>query len=128
MNRCVRILLETLAFAAVAVSVERFENDIRWFVLDWGRLAGCQYFQSGGIFVGADGPFMGGEHQAFFNFMWRNAPWLVTYLAGFTAAAAVHIATGRRAVPRDGFTHCGNCDHILRGLTEPRCPECGVRI
>jgi len=23
---------------------------------------------------------------------------------------------------------CRKCNHILRGLTEPRCPECGERI
>lgn len=25
-------------------------------------------------------------------------------------------------------TRCRHCDHILRGLTEPRCPECGEPI
>lgn len=25
-------------------------------------------------------------------------------------------------------TRCRKCAHILRGLTEPRCPECGERI
>src|SRR5689334_19802445 len=25
----------------------------------------------------------------------------------------------------DGETHCRKCDYILRGITEPRCPECG---
>lgn len=29
---------------------------------------------------------------------------------------------------RDRLTRCGACGHILRGLTEPRCPECGERI
>jgi hypothetical protein len=28
----------------------------------------------------------------------------------------------------DGYTRCGNCDHILKGLSEPRCPECGQKI
>jgi hypothetical protein len=28
----------------------------------------------------------------------------------------------------DGHTRCGNCGHILKGLTEPRCPECGQVI
>lgn len=28
----------------------------------------------------------------------------------------------------DGETHCRACNHILRGLSEPRCPECGERI
>lgn len=25
-------------------------------------------------------------------------------------------------------THCRHCDHILCGLSEPRCPECGNAI
>ena len=29
---------------------------------------------------------------------------------------------------QDGETHCRKCNYILRGLTEPRCPECGERI
>ncbi len=27
-----------------------------------------------------------------------------------------------------GHTRCGGCGHILRGLSEPRCPECGRRL
>ena len=128
LNRWAWMLLAALAFAVVAALVERWEYDIRSVILDWGKSAKCEYFQSGGILVGADGPFMGGPHQVFFNFLWRNAPWVVTYMAGFVAAAVVYIVSGRRASPRDGFTRCGVCGHILRGLTEPRCPECGVRI
>jgi hypothetical protein len=29
---------------------------------------------------------------------------------------------------KDIETRCRKCDYILRGLTEPRCPECGERI
>ena len=25
-------------------------------------------------------------------------------------------------------TYCRKCNYILRGITEPRCPECGERI
>jgi len=28
---------------------------------------------------------------------------------------------------RDGETRCRKCAHILKGSSEPRCPECGVR-
>jgi uncharacterized paraquat-inducible protein A len=28
----------------------------------------------------------------------------------------------------DGETHCRKCHYILRGISEPRCPECGERI
>ena len=29
---------------------------------------------------------------------------------------------------RDDETRCRKCSYILRGLTEPRCPECGEPI
>jgi hypothetical protein len=32
------------------------------------------------------------------------------------------------AVIDDGETRCRKCRYILRGITEPRCPECGERI
>ena len=28
----------------------------------------------------------------------------------------------------DGLTRCGNCGYILKGISEPRCPECGRRF
>ena len=28
----------------------------------------------------------------------------------------------------DGETRCRKCSYILRGISEPRCPECGERI
>ena len=28
----------------------------------------------------------------------------------------------------DNETRCRQCGYILRGITEPRCPECGERI
>lgn len=28
----------------------------------------------------------------------------------------------------DNETRCRQCGYILRGITEPRCPECGQRI
>ena len=31
-------------------------------------------------------------------------------------------------VPSDGHLRCRKYQHILRGLTEPRCPECGEAI
>lgn len=32
-------------------------------------------------------------------------------------------------VPREkGYTYCGRCGYILKGLVEPRCPECGGHI
>ena len=34
----------------------------------------------------------------------------------------------RRPVPGDGETRCRKCGYILRGISEPRCPECGEGI
>ena len=39
---------------------------------------------------------------------------------------AVAIAIRRR--PRFDEPRCRNCGYILRGLAEPRCPECGERV
>ncbi len=39
--------------------------------------------------------------------------------------AAVLIVAQRH---RDPETRCRNCGYILRGIPEPRCPECGERI
>lgn len=35
-------------------------------------------------------------------------------------------AFGSKAV--DSETRCRKCSYILRGISEPRCPECGERI
>jgi len=47
----------------------------------------------------------------------------------FAIGAFTMLDTYRRAARRgDDETRCRRCGHILRGLTEPRCPECGERI
>jgi rubrerythrin len=57
---------------------------------------------------------------------------LVFATLGVTAvvAIALHRVLTRRYGPkvRDGETRCRKCGYILRGITEPRCPECGERI
>ena len=30
--------------------------------------------------------------------------------------------------PRDADCRCRKCGYILRGISEPRCPECGERV
>ena len=45
-----------------------------------------------------------------------------------TAFAADQLAI-RFGLPGDDLeTRCRSCGYILRGITEPRCPECGERI
>ena len=38
------------------------------------------------------------------------------------------ITSAPRREPRDHETRCRKCGYILKGITEPRCPECGERI
>ena len=56
--------------------------------------------------------------------------WFFSYIAllvGPTfAALLVNALTPREK--KDGHTRCGKCGYILKGLTEPRCSECGERI
>lgn len=45
-------------------------------------------------------------------------------LPAFTSAVmAVYFESCYRK--HSGLTFCGSCNHILKGLSEPRCPECG---
>ncbi len=50
---------------------------------------------------------------------------------GFLAAPIIATVLAHVLTPRekkDGHTRCGKCGYILKGLTEPRCSECGERI
>lgn len=59
---------------------------------------------------------------------------LLPYLVMSTMVAAALTVYGlltRRYYARrpfDGETRCRRCGYILRGISEPRCPECGERI
>ena len=47
-------------------------------------------------------------------------------LLAFATYGALTAFLGR---PRsDGETRCRKCGYILRGISEPRCPECGEQI
>ena len=43
-------------------------------------------------------------------------------------AVGVYTLLAFRRRPPDGNTYCGSCGYILKGLTVPRCPECGKPI
>ena len=51
---------------------------------------------------------------------------IVVLAAPTVAAVLAHLLTPK--VMLDGHTRCGKCGYILKGLTEPRCSECGERI
>ncbi len=50
-------------------------------------------------------------------------------LAMLSVPVAIYALLTWRFGPRpDDETRCRRCRYILRGITEPRCPECGERI
>ena len=67
-------------------------------------------------------------------FLQARATWTVPsgYIfvpIGLTVLASVGwVVTTVTFARRDDETRCRKCRYILRGLTEPRCPECGTEI
>jgi len=51
----------------------------------------------------------------------------IGFLLPLIAALLIYYWVACRHRP-DGHTRCGKCAYILKGLQEPRCPECGTRI
>ena len=49
------------------------------------------------------------------------------FFSHLVSAALADGISGRK-VTRVDKTHCRKCGYILRGIAEPRCPECGERI
>lgn len=47
-------------------------------------------------------------------------------IAAFSVYGFLTVRWGPHAAGNE--TRCRNCNYILRGITEPRCPECGARI
>ncbi|MHC4444887.1 MAG: hypothetical protein ACYTF1_20420 [Planctomycetota bacterium] len=74
--------------------------------------------------------------KAFGGFLFPAIPKLaLLYWFSFTIPAAVlslvvYTTLTRRYGPEapDNETHCRKCGYILKGITEPRCPECGEKI
>ena len=54
----------------------------------------------------------------------------VVHFTPFAALVLIAYGITTRAfvLKTDDETRCRRCDYILRGLTEPRCSECGERI
>ena len=50
----------------------------------------------------------------------------VYLIAPLAASVLTHVLTPKTV--KDEHTRCGKCGYILKGLTEPRCSECGERI
>jgi hypothetical protein len=44
------------------------------------------------------------------------------------AGICVYAWLRRERQGSDGYLHCVTCGYILKGLSQPRCPECGTAI
>jgi rubrerythrin len=62
-----------------------------------------------------------------FGFGISLAWFLPVLLIAFSIYGLLTWRFGPRAPP-DSETRCRECGYILRGISEPRCPECGERI
>ena len=124
-----RLLLSLALFSLIwAVGqVQYWEGFAARWILWLGQQLGYDYFNlSGRILMTPDGPFSGGP--SWMNYAYNVVPELSVAVACFTASALVYWLLGLHRARLAGNTRCGRCDHILRGLTEPRCPECGQAI
>ncbi len=81
-----------------------------------GGLAGFAFYV--GVRSVAPGGFAQGSYVMFMLSLFLTGPIVATVLA--------HMLTPRET--RDVHTRCGKCGYILKGLTAPRCSECGERI
>lgn len=61
-------------------------------------------------------------------YQWTTLASTASAVAAAMAIAMMFLLFRRRSNFGDGYTHCGTCGYILKGLEEPRCPECGNAI
>jgi hypothetical protein len=58
----------------------------------------------------------------------RHEAFWVLWAAGVSVLAILCYAVLGKPAPGRGETLCRKCGSVLRGIGEPRCPECGERI
>lgn len=74
-------------------------------------------------------PDLGG--RLIFNYTTSDVATQITDVATASLSFLAGLLVYQRYVfrwPRDTFTRCGACNHILCGLSRPRCPECGTPL
>ena len=95
---------------------------------------GCGILSS--LFIGATVPPGIASCTSGASYVMRNAVFDALGLA-MVGAVTSAVSLGmygiltRRYGPKlftDGETHCRKCHYILKGISEPRCSECGERI
>jgi len=64
----------------------------------------------------------------FTNASFLAAAWLVQRLKTLPAIIVIVLLIHSSRMQTDLETKCRKCSHVLRGITRPRCPECGEKI
>lgn len=132
-----RVTLAAAMFVVVHTMLAAHERDhvaIQQWIVRAAKNAGCQpIFESRGMMWGPDGPFYGDDLKTrVFNYLAMRGAWWVQLSAGFTAAmgtlAIASLFERTRVLGYRGDTRCGVCGYGLKGLKEPRCPECGHKL
>ena len=124
-------LLATAAFAGIAGFCERAlpRQGIQRAVIRVAEMAGHEFNDVRGYTVLRMYGFTGsGPGLKWFYLAWAYLPAVIPYLIAFAFAMPFYHFLVRPSQMADGYTRCGGCGHILKGLSEPRCPECGLKI
>ena len=90
---------------------------MHWF---W-RAAGASAFGTLVLLIGV----------AFTSVLFLGHNWLLFFILVALVPLGSHfvaVLMYHDPVEKNYETRCRKCQYILRGITEPRCPECGERI
>jgi hypothetical protein len=121
-----RLALAVAIYALLIAPAETYVAPlVRDVVFRAGAAAGCDYFMSGELLVGPDGPFDGGPGAAVFNFAWRWLPWATAHAVAFLVALLVEHRMTATAARRG---RCRVCDYHLHAAIGAVCPECGATV
>ena len=102
---------------------------MHWFWRATIAVVACSVIYAVMMTVIADRPVLYQEIRFLFNSE-LIAVWIfMAFPIGATAILVYGIITYRWG-PRllDNETRCRRCGYILKGISEPRCPECGEKI
>lgn len=104
----------------------RYADAMHWFWRATIALLAALVAGGGLSFLILAVPWPAGHRMTFLSWaFWGNG------ILKLALAMTVYGMLTRRYYQRSYFereTRCRQCGYILRGITEPRCPECGERI
>lgn len=120
-----------LCFALLRpMAQEQFGRWVMLQLLELGQWLGAEVFRSGPDIMhdmSLGGPFLNWPRWA--NMLYGYAcEWLPDAAAFSFGILVYHSLTLWPRRRPNGDTRCGGCGYVLKGLSAPRCPECGRAI